>query len=178
MDMDKKRNPYIRVPLVIAAGVMLYFMPTREFLKLTFLLGIPFIFIMGFMVKKPRYSLGWNVCVAGLLVLLGVYGYYLIHLPERIQVREIITSGATLVANGQYDEAIAKFERLESLGKAEQMKEKIMEAQTEKDAHQQLEKARQQIEVGNKEEAQKIIEELPPKTRAAQEAKQLLKTID
>ncbi len=176
--MDKKRNPYVRVPLVIAAGVMLYFMPTREFLKLTFMLGVPFIFILGFMVKKPRYSLAWNVCAAVLLVIIGAYAYYLIHLPERIQVREIVTSGAALVANGQYDEAIAKFEQLEKLGKPEEMKEKIMEAQTEKDAHQQLEKARQQIEVGNKEEARKIIEELPPNTRAAQEAKQLLKSIE
>lgn len=178
MDMNKKRNPYIRVPLVIGIAIMLYFMPTREFLKLTFLLGIPFIFLMGFMVKKPRYSLGWIVCAAGLVFLLGVYGYYLIHLPERIQVREIVTSGATLVANGQYDEAIAKFEKLESLGKSEEMKEKIMEAQTEKEAHLQLEKARQQIEVGNQEEARKIMEELPPNTRAAQEAKQLLKSIE
>jgi len=176
--MDKKRNPYIRVPLVIAAGVMLYFMPTREFLKLTFMLGVPFIFILGFMVKKPRYSLGWNACAAVLLVIIGTYGYYLIHLPERIQVREIVTSGAALVANGQYDEAIAKYEQLEKLGKPEEMKEKIMEAQTEKDAHQQLEKARQQIEVGNIDEARKIIEGLPPNTRAAQEAKQVLKSIE
>jgi len=178
MDMDKKRNPYIRVPLVIAVGIMLYFMPTREFLKLTFLLGIPFIFLLGFMVKKPRYSLGWNVCAAGLLVIIGVYGYYLIHLPERIQVREIVTSGAALVANGQYDEAIAKFEQLEKLGKPEEMKEKIMEAQTEKDAHLQLEKARQQIDTGNIEEGRKIILELPSNTRAAQEAKELLKSIE
>ena len=129
------------------------------------MLGIPFIFIMGFMVKKPRYSLVWNVCAAVLLVIIGTYGYYLIHLPERIQVREIVTSGAALVANGQYDEAIAKFEQLEKLGKPEEMKEKILEAQTEKDAHQQLEKARQQIDVGNIDEARKIIEELPPSTR-------------
>ena len=76
------------------------------------------------------------------------------------------------------DEAIAKFEQLEKLGKPEEMKEKILEAQTEKDAHQQLEKARQQIDVGNIDEARKIIEELPPSTRAAQEAKQLLKSIE
>jgi hypothetical protein len=153
-------------------------MPTREFLKLTFLLGIPFIFIMGFMVRKTRYSSGWNICAVGLLILLGVYGYNLIHLPERIQVRAIITSGAALVANGQYDEAIAKYEQLESLGKPEEMKEKIMGAQTEKDAHLQLEKARQQIDTGNIEEAREIMEELPPNTRAAQEAKQLLKSIE
>lgn len=176
--MSNNRNPYIRVPLVILAGVMLYFMPTREFLKLTVLLGTPFIFLLGFMLKKSRYSLVWNICAISLVVLLGVYGYYLIHLPERIQVREIVTSGAALVANGQYDEAIAKFEKLGSLGKPEEMKEKIMEAQTEKDAHQQLENARQQIDAGNKEEARKIIEDIPPKTRAAQEAKQLLKSIE
>jgi len=176
--MDKKRNPYIRVPLVIAVGIMLYFMPTREFLKLTFLLGIPFIFLLGFMVKKPRYSWGWNVCAVGLLVILGAYGYYLVHLPQRIQVREIITSGAALIANGQYDEAITKFEQLEKLGKPEQMKEKILEAQTEKEAHQQLEKARQQIDGGNIEEARKTIEGIPSNTRAAQEAKKLLKSIE
>lgn len=176
--MSNNRNPYIRVPLVILAGVMLYFLPTREFLKLTFILGVPFTFLMGFMLKKPRYSWGWNVCAAGLLVLLGIYGYFLIHLPERIQVREIVTSGAALVANGQYDEAIARYEKLESLGKPEEMKQKITEAQTEKEAHLQLERARQEIDSGNYEEARKIIGELPPKSRAAQEAKPLLKSIE
>lgn len=175
--MNNKKNPYIRVPLVILAGVMLYFMPTREFLKLTCLLGIPFIFLLGFMVKQPRYSWKWYILAAGLLVILGVYGYYLVHLPERIQVREIITSGATLVANGQYDEAIAKYEQLEKLGKPEKMEEKIMEAQTEKEAHQQLETACQQIEIGNTEEAREILAGIPSNTRAGQEARKLLKSL-
>lgn len=175
--MDKKKNPFIRVPLVILAVVMLYFMPTREFLKLTFLLGIPFIFLLGLMIKQPRGSWKWYICSVGLLGILGVYGYYLVHLPERIQVREIITSGAALVANGQYDEAIAGYEQLEKLGKPEQMKEKIQEAQAEKEAHQQLEAARQQIESGNNEEAREILEGIPPATRAGQEARKLLKSL-
>ncbi len=176
--MSNNRNPYIRIPLVIAAAVMLYFMPTREFLKLTLLLGAPGVLVLGFMLKRPRYSWAWNVWAAVLLGLIGVYGYYLVHLPERIQVHEITTSGAVLVASGQYDEAIAQYRQLESLGKPEAMEEKINEAQTEKAAQLQLEKARQAIEAGNQEEARRIIRELPPNTRAAQEAKQLLKSME
>jgi len=176
--MSNNKNPYIRVPLAITVIAMLFFMPAREFLKLTFMLGIPFIFLLGYMVKKPRYSIIWNICALGLLALIGVYGYYLVHLPERIQVREIISSGAALVAEGKYDEAISKFEKLDELGKPIQMKEKIEEAQTEKAAHQQLEKARQLIDEGKKDEARKVIDTIPANTRAAQEAKDLKKSLE
>lgn len=176
--MSDKLKPYMRLLLIIIVGLMLYFVPTREFLKTTFMLGMPFVFILGFMVRKPRYSLVWSTCALGLLVVLGAYTYNLIHLPERVQVREIISSGAALVAEGQYDAAIEKFAGLEKLGKPEQMKEKISEAQTEKEAHQKLETARQLIEVGKKDEAKRIIEALPPNTRAAQESRNLLKSLE
>ena len=176
--MSNKRNPYIRVPLVIAVGVMLYFMPTREFLKTTFIIGIPFIFLLGYLVRKPRYTWTWNLCALGMLAVLGLYGYNLVHLPERIQVHEIISSGAALVAEGQYDEAIAKYEQLDELGKTERMKEKIAEAQTEKDAHLQLDRARQLIDGGNNEEALQVIESIPPNTRVAREARMLRISIE
>lgn len=176
--MTISKSPWVRVPLVIAVGVMLYFRPTREFLKLTFMLGIPFVFILGFMVKKPRYSLIWNICALLLLLVVGVFGYRLIHLPERVQEREIVSSGAALVAEGKYDEAIAKFEKLDDLGKPILMKEKIEGAQKEKAAHQQLEQARQLIAEGNKEEARKIIDAIPSGTRAAQEARELKKSLE
>jgi len=153
-------------------------MPTREFLKTTFIIGIPFIFLLGYLVRKPRYTWTWNLCALGMLAVLGLYGYNLVHLPERIQVHEIISSGAALVAEGQYDEAIAKYEQLDELGKTERMKEKIAEAQTEKDAHLQLERARQLIDGGNNEEALQVIESIPPNTRVAREARMLRKSIE
>ena len=46
--MDTWKGPYIRVGLVALVIALLAWMPTREFLKLTFMVGIPFIFIFGF----------------------------------------------------------------------------------------------------------------------------------
>jgi hypothetical protein len=91
------------------------------------MLGIPFVFILGFMIKKPRYSLVWNICALALLAVVGLYGYRLIHLPERVQEREIVSSGAALVAEGKYDEAIAQFEKLGELGKPVEMQQKAIE---------------------------------------------------
>jgi hypothetical protein len=176
--MSDKLKPYLRLLLIITVAVMLYFIPTREFLKTTFMLGMPFIFILGFMIRKPRYSLTWSICALGLLLVSGTYVYNLIHLPERIQVKKIITSGAALVAEGQYDAAIEKFAGLEKLGRSEKMKEKISEAQIEKEAHQQLELAIELIEAGKKDEAKMIIEALPPNTRAAQESRNLRKSLE
>lgn len=175
--MSKKRNPYIRVPLVIAFLIMLYFIPTREFLKTTFMLGIPFIFLLGLMVRKRRYSWLWNLCALGLLLVVAVYGYQLVHLPERIQVRTIISHGAALVAEGKYDEAIAGYQQLEKLGLGEQMKQRTAIAQSEKVAQQQLEAAREMINNGYTEGARQVLSAINPQTRAAQEARELLKTL-
>jgi hypothetical protein len=176
--MSDNLKPYLRLLLIITVVVMLYFIPTREFLKTTFMLGMPFVFILGFMVRRPRYSLSWSICALGLLLVLGAYAYNLIHLPERIEVKKIISSGAALVAEGHYDAAIEKFADLEKLGKPEQMKEKINEARTEKEAHQQLEMARQFIEAGKKDEAKGIIDALPANTRAARESRSLRKSLE
>ena len=168
--MSKERNPYIRVPLAIAFIAMLFFMPTREFLKTTFLLGIPFIFILGFMVKRPRYSWGWNLAALLLLAVVVVYGYSLIHLPERIQVHRIVSNGAGLVAEGRFDEAIAEYEKLDELDQSERMQKEIAEAQKEKDARQQLVRAQELLNSGNQEEARRILETIPAETRAGLEA--------
>lgn len=175
--MNIPRNPYIRVPLAMAFLIMLYFRPTREFLKTTFMLGIPFIFLLGYMVKQPRNSWRWKISALGIILVLGLYGYELVHLPARIQVRTIITNGAGLVAEGKYDEAIAGYQQLGELGETATMEKKIAGAELEKDAHLQLEYARELIDQGNMGEARKIIEALPPGTRAAHEAGALLKNL-
>lgn len=175
--MNNGRNPYIRVPIAIAVVVMLFFTATREFLKLTFMLGIPFVFVMAFMVKQRQRSIAWSLSALVLAALIGVYGYYLVQLPQRIQIREITTNGATLVAQGKYDEAIELYGHLGSLGKPDKMQERIAEAETEKEAHLQLEKARQLMADGNLNEAKEILSNLPPTSRAFQEAKDLRKQL-
>lgn len=176
--MSKERNPYIRVPLLIVFIAMLFFLPTREFLKATFILGIPFIFILGFMVKRPRFSWGWNLAAIMLLAVLGVYVYTLYHLPERIQVHQIVSNGAGLVAEGRFDEAITEYEKLDELGQPERMAKVILEAQTEKLAHQQLEEARRLIDSGQGEEARQLLEQIPVETRAAVEARKLFRELE
>lgn len=175
--MNNNRNPYIRVPIAIAVVAMLFFTATREFLKLTFMLGIPFVFVMAFMVRQRQKSLAWSLSALVLVALIGVYGYFLIHLPQRIEIRQITTNGASLVAEGKYDEAIELYEGLGPLGKPDKMSALIAEAQTEKEAHQQLEKARQLAAEGNKAGAMEILNALPPATRAFQEAKDLKKQL-
>jgi len=168
--VSKERNPYIRVPLAIAFIAMLFFMPTREFLKATFLLGVPFVFILGFMIRTPRYSWSWNLAALLLLAVVAAYGYTLIHLPERIQVHRIVSNGAVLVAEGRFDEAIAEYEKLNDLGEPERMQKEIAEAQKEKEARQQLVKAQELLNSGNQEEARRILEAIPAETRAGVEA--------
>ncbi len=175
--MDNNRNPYIRVPLAIALIAMLFFLPTREFLKATFVLGMPFIFVMGFMVKRPRYSWAWNLGAVLLLAILAIYINTLIHLPERIQIHQIVANGAGLVAEGRFDEAIAEYEKLDDLGQPERMAKEIQEAQKEKQAYQQLEEAKQLINSGKNEEARQVLEAIPIETRAAQEARKLFRDL-
>ncbi|CFY03513.1 Uncharacterized [Syntrophomonas zehnderi OL-4] len=166
-------KPFIRVFLFVTVLTMLFFAPTREFLKITFIMGIPGLLFYSLMGRQTRYSPLWIIC--GLLVLgvLLFYGYLLLHLPERIESREIISQGGTLVAEGKYDQAIDKYKQLEKLGQKAKMEDKISQARLEKSAQQQLEQARQKLAAGDKQGAREIIEKIPPGTRAASQAREL-----
>ncbi len=160
--------------ILAAAGIaMLFYLPTREFLKVTFMAGIPFIFAWGFMSRQRRYSLPWVLAGIVILASLGGYGYLLVNLPERIQTRAIISEGGALVAEGKYDQAINEYKKLEEIGQTQKMQEKIQIAEKEKKANQQLVLARQLIKAGRLDDAKKTIESIPPDTRAAREAKKL-----
>ncbi|MDD2620402.1 MAG: hypothetical protein PHC92_07015 [Syntrophomonadaceae bacterium] len=162
--------------LVLIAAV--FSMPVREFLKVTFIVGIPFIFLLGFMVKKKKYSLVW---IASLVVLLGIGAFYismLIQLPERIENRRIVSEGGILVAEGKYDEAISEYKKLEAIGKQEDMKEKIAWAQMEKAAAAKLQEARRLINEDKEAEAKKLLDSIPENTRAYQEAKKIKRDLE
>lgn len=171
--MTGLRSPFIRILLFIIALTMLFFAPTREFLKITFFMGIPFILFYGFMGRQRRYSLLWVISgIMVLGVLLG-YGYMLVHLPERIEAREIVSQGGTLVAEGKYDLAIEKYRQLEKLGQKEKMEEKINQANLEKSAQQQLELAEKEYAASDNKAALEIINQIPSGTRAAIKAREL-----
>lgn len=171
--MSEARSRLIKIILVPVCLAMLFFPSTREFLKITFFMGIPFLLFYSFMGKQRRYSILW--IVSGILVLgvLIAYGYLIIHLPERIAAREIISEGGALVAEGKYDAAIEKYQQLEAFGQSQKMEEKIATARLEKKAQQQLDLAQQKFTAGDKEAAREIIKKIPPSTRAAVKARKL-----
>jgi len=171
--MTNLKSPFIKILLVLVSLVMLYFLPTREFLKITFFMGIPFIFIYGFMGKQRSYSFLWITSTVLLVGVLAAYGYLLVHLPERIATREIISEGGALVAEGKYDLAIQKYQKLEEYDQQEKMQEKISAAEREKQAQQQLDLAKQYLAAGDKNKAREIIKSIPPSTRAAVKARKL-----
>ena len=166
-----------RILLIAAVIAMLYFMPTREFLKTTFMLGMPFIVALAIMRKRPRYSFLWIVALLALLGIAGGYVYLLTQLPERIETRRIISEGGSLVAEGKFDKAIDEYKKLEKLGKPEKMKEKIAIAEQEKRAAAMLQEAQDLIAAGEKEKAKKLLESIPDNTRAAVQAKRLQKKL-
>lgn len=171
--MTVNKAPYARMFIFPVVVVMLFFASTREFLKITFFLGIPFLLFYVLMSRQIRYSLRWFTCGILVLGVIGLYGYMLVQLPQRVEVREIIREGGSLVAAGKYDQAIEAYQRLEELGQAEKMEEKINLARQEQQAAWQLEEARQKLTQGDQAAARQIIENIEPGTRAAVEARDL-----
>lgn len=174
--MQVPRSPLFRLAIVLLAVVVIFSMPAREFLKITFIMGIPFIFLLSFMIKQRRYSLPWIVSVLVLLAIIGGYGHLLTGLPDRIEVRRIISEGAALVAEGQYDAAIAEYEKLEALGQEAKMHEVVEQAANEKKAAELLNQAKKLIEKGKPDEASDVLGQISADTRAAREAQRILKT--
>ncbi|MEN6349866.1 MAG: hypothetical protein ABFD08_10780 [Syntrophomonas sp.] len=175
--MDRKKAPLLRLLVAVVFFAMILYMPTREFLKVTFMLGIPFVFLLAYWKKKERYSVPWIVSLLLLLVVCGGYVYMLTQLPERIEIHRIVVNGGVLVAEGKYDQAINEYKKLEKLGKKEEMQEKISNAEKEKNASSQLYQARKLIVEGQTEQARKVLDSIPKGTRAYQDAKEVRKVL-
>lgn len=170
-------SPFVRLGIAAAVILMIFSIPAREFLKLTFMLGIPFVLFLSLAAKKRKYSPVWVVSVMGLFVVVGGYVYMLGDLPERIETRKIISEGAVLVAEGKYDQAINCYRQLEKLNRSEKMEKKIAEADKEKKASILLAEARALMQNGNESEAIKKIQSIPEGTRAKREASRILKEL-
>jgi hypothetical protein len=171
-------KPIIRITIVLVGIAMLIYLPTREFLKITCMTGVPVVFLILYLGKQIRYSFTWVSAMILLLAFLGGYGYLLVNLPERVEVRRITVEGRDLVEAGKYDAAIAEYRKLEKLGKTDEMNDKIQEVEREKSAHRDVELAKQLVKVKDYQEARKLLENIPTKTPVAyRDAGKLLKSI-
>lgn len=175
--MPSIKNPGVKLLMVGALGVGLFYLPVREFLKITFIMGIPFVFVLGYMFRQRPKSLTWILSLILLAGILVGYSNLLSQLPERIKVRAIISEGGALVAEGHYQEAIKEYEKLARLDKEETMKSKIETAKKEQQAAYNLARAQTLIEQHKIEEARQILASIPPQTRAGHEAARLIKTL-
>ncbi|HNX29853.1 MAG TPA: hypothetical protein PKN87_10665 [Syntrophomonadaceae bacterium] len=176
--MESSKAPLIRVGGTIIIIALLLYMPTREFLKMTFILGIPFVLFLVLMKKNKKYSFLWLVAVVCLFLVAGFYIYSLTTLPERIETRHIIITGEGLIADGKYDEAVANYRQLEKIGEIDKMNKKIARVEAEREADNLVEEARILIEAGNDEAAREVLLKIPSDTRAAQEAVKLLRELN
>lgn len=173
--MDSKK--VLRLLIIVVFFAMILYMPTREFLKITFMAGIPFIFILAFGLKRERYSVPWMVSLLLLLVVVGGYVYMVTQLPERIERHRIIVQGGILVSEGKYDQAINEYMKLEKLGEKEEMQGRIKNAEKEKYAASILYEARKLVVEGKTKQARQKLDSIPEGTRAYQEAKEVRKVI-
>ncbi|MGI6434403.1 MAG: hypothetical protein ACOX0F_03465 [Syntrophomonadaceae bacterium] len=169
------RQIAIRWTVLLVVGAMLFYLPTREFLKATFLLGMPFILVLGYMVKKRRYSVPYMVCLVLLVFIACGYGFMLYTLPERVEARRIVMEGSALVGQGRYGEAIERYRGLEALGRTDDMQERIAHAEKEAWAAQLLSRAEALNQSGQREQALDLLEAIPNGTRASGQAKKLIK---
>ncbi len=169
------RSPFFRVGIAAAIILMIFSLPAREFLKLTFMCGIPFIVFLHFAVHKPKFLLIRIISIIALVGITGGYIYMLTDLPERIETNRIISEGATLVAEGKYEDAISRYQELEKLDRSEKMHKKIAEARREEAASNSLAEAKKLLQEGNQAAAIKRLNSIPDNTRAAREAKRILK---
>lgn len=176
--MSDPRGPLIRVGSVIIIAALLLYLPTREFLKMTFMLGIPFVLFLVLMKKNYKHSPLWILSIIGLVLTVGFYFYSLTTLPDRIETRRIIMDGERLLADEKYDEAIANYRRLEHTGELDKMNDRIARAEAEKEGKRLIREANEWIAAGDHVKAREILEEVPAETWASQEAAKLLRTID
>lgn len=175
--MNPRLAPFVRVGALIIFIIMLTNLSTREFLKTTFIMGIPFIFALGFMKKSHRYSLRW---VIGLIIVLAAVGGYigmLTTLPQRIATHQIVIDGHVLMTDGKFDEATEKFSELERYGEIETRDDKIALVEKERAAAQKVKQAEELIGEGQMGQARELLETVPSDSRSYKDAARLLKTL-
>lgn len=175
--MNPRLAPLLRVGGLIVLILMLLHLPTREFLKVTFMLGIPLVFALAFMKKSSKYSLRWFTALFLVLMVVGGYLYMLTGLPERIALHQIEIDASVLLSEGNFDEAQEKLSAMEPYVSPETLNKKYSLVEKEREAALKVEEARELLEAGEREKARQLLESVPSDSMAQREAKRLLKNL-
>lgn len=176
--MSNNRGPIIRLFILVLIIGMFFSMPLREYIKITAFFGVPFILLLGFMLKKKRFSIPWLISAVLILLTVVGYGFMLSTLPDRIEVKNIMKTGTTLEGQGNYKAAIEEYKKLEQYGKIVKMNERIANAEKELKGQEIIKEANELIAKGDIVKAQELLKTVPPNTKAAKEAYTLLKQLE
>ncbi|MGI6487521.1 MAG: hypothetical protein GX964_05520 [Syntrophomonadaceae bacterium] len=174
-------DPRVRVLVgLLAIGVIVAlfnYTPARFFLKMTVLIGLPFILLFLWWRRQPRFGIAWIVGVLVMGLLLGAYGMMMYSFPEQLQVKEIKKEGDILLAQGQYDRALDKYREIEPLNQKEAAK-KMAEAREQKQFHETYLRARELAEQGEKEKARQVLKSIPRSAHVYSEAHKFLSQME
>ncbi|MDH7498192.1 MAG: hypothetical protein QHH05_07095, partial [Syntrophomonadaceae bacterium] len=162
------------VALLVA---LLAYTPTRFFIKLTVLCGLPFLVIFAKWRQQRRFSpawLGMGLCLA---LLLAVYGVQVFAFPERLQVKELTRQGDLLLAAGEYDQAIRTYRQMEPLA-PEKAAEKVAVAEQQREYQRLYQRALVLLQQGEEAQARALLARIPRSARVYGRAQDLMEGMD
>ena len=171
------RKIFFVLGLCLFVGLLAYH-PTREWVKATALLGMPALVVWGYRRRFSRFSLPWVLLSVVLVGLFVGYVFMLKGLPEKVAVKDILQKGDVLLAQREFDKAIATYQELAKYGQKAKMERKISEVKRQKEYQHQFEEAARLVEQGRYQEAKKKLMAIPPQAMVYREALKLLEKID
>jgi len=176
-NMAREPSPVLFLLLLAVVIALCIYTPTRFFIKFTVLFGLPFLLLLAWWRRLKRFSPAWILASLGMIVLLTVYGLEMAEFPQKLRVKEITMQGDVLLAQGKYDEAVAKYKEMEKID-PEKAREKMAVALQQKRYREDYLKAKKLVEQGKKEEAKRLLSSIPSTARVHSEARDLLRRLE
>lgn len=175
--VTREPSPVTIFCLVAVVIALCLYTPTRFFIKFTVLFGLPFLLLLAWWRRLKRFSPVWFLASLALVGLLVAYGLEMAEFPQKLKEKEITMQGDVLLAQGKYDEAIAKYEEMEKIS-PEKAREKMAVAVQQKRYSEDYLKAKRLFEQGKKEEAKHLLSSIPSTARVHAQARDLMRQIE
>ncbi len=152
--------------------------PTREFIKITALIGMPALVIWAYQKRFERLSVPWILCALVLVGLAVGYGFMLQDLPDKVGWRGAQRQGDVYLSAGQYDRAISQYKEMAKYGKEAKAEGKIREALEQKKFDKRYREAKQLAAENKYAEARRLLEGIPGTAVVYPQAHKLMKEIE